>query len=308
MDPLRDPAGVLLVMDCYALSTMQKEHDMFLIKMVESDKIQLYYENKESGNAVGKLLDLPNWAYSYALALYRLEKPNGSQSSFVGKTTSTEALVSAIQTFPAIVEQLLIKTDQDVFGRSMETNWPTLLNSLRSMDSHPNDNSNYDAVVYNASKYACDLVSKIFVERNCTLWAGNEVLKWLHNAAVEAIARGEKQALCPSPALQRYSSIDPQIFDTRERLLPDEANPLDPALLEMCLVVDQNRRRFLRRGDRVGQPNPLDLLENPARNHADGLALGGRAVQQIDPDSPMLEVFLQSMLPWNHVEGLPPPR
>eukprot|EP00547_Thalassionema_nitzschioides_P007050 CAMPEP_0194207922 /NCGR_PEP_ID=MMETSP0156-20130528/6537_1 /TAXON_ID=33649 /ORGANISM="Thalassionema nitzschioides, Strain L26-B" /LENGTH=672 /DNA_ID=CAMNT_0038934797 /DNA_START=106 /DNA_END=2124 /DNA_ORIENTATION=+ len=306
MDPLRDPTGVLLIMDYYALSTMKEEHDIFLITMVESDKIRIYYEDKEVGNSVGKLLDMPNWAYAYAMALFRFEKSIDSSKSSVRNMTSTEALVSAIQTFPSIVEQLLVKNDQDIFGRSMEIDWPRLLNALRSMDSPPNNDSKYDAVVYHASKSACDLISKHFVERSCKLWAGTDILKWLHNAAVEAVSRGEN-ATCPSKALQRYSRFEHQTFDTREQLLPDEANPLDPSLLAMCLVVDQNRRRFLRRGDRAGRPDPLEVLENQARNGARGVVMGGRATQQIDPDSPMLEVFLQSMLPWNHVEGLPPP-
>lgn len=39
MDPLRDPLGVLLLMDYFALASMNDRHDKFLISLVESKKV-----------------------------------------------------------------------------------------------------------------------------------------------------------------------------------------------------------------------------------------------------------------------------
>ena len=35
--------------------------------------------------------------------------------------------------------------------------------------------------------------------------------------------------------------------------------------------------------------------------------LGGPPTGLVDPDLPLVEVFWRSFLPWNHVEGVPPP-
>jgi len=306
MDPLRDPTGVLLVMDYYALSTMNEEGNMFLIRMVESDKINIHYQD-EVGNFVGKLTDMPNWAYSYAMALYRLEKPVGGAKSFNGRLSSTDALVSAIQRFPNIVEQLLKENNHDFSGRSMITNWPPVLKDLQIMGSATKQDPKYDANVYHASISACDLISNFFVKKSSVLWEGADLLIWLYQAAVETISTEGKEeeepiAYYPSPALQRYCRINPETFDDRERLFPEEANPLDPMLLEMSLVVDPNRRRMLRPGGNRHN-NALEALENQARNEIRDLMIG----QEIDPDSPMLEELLQGMLAGNHLEGLPPP-
>lgn len=92
-------------------------------------------------------------------------------------------------------------------------------------------------------------------------------------------------------------------------MLPAEANPLDPALLALALVVNTNRRRILRRGNRIGNRHldPLEVLENRVRAAQEGIVIGGPPIHRINPDSPLLEVFWQSMLPWNRVDGVPPP-
>jgi hypothetical protein len=39
-----------------------------------------------------------------------------------------------------------------------------------------------------------------------------------------------------------------------------------------------------------------------------GHVFGGPPTGIVDPDWPIAEVFWRSLLPWNHVEGVPPPR
>jgi Transcriptional repressor TCF25 len=313
MDPLRDPMSVLVLLDFFALSTKTTAHDMFVINLVEKAKIALHYRDEESKEFVGKLTDMPNWAFSYALALYRVEQQSlGEETIGTDSMASKDALVAAIRRYPNIVEEMLRKNDISTTGRSTHLDWPPVLQKLNNMALPPSHQLGYDPIIYYATKSAGDVIATIFVQRSFKLWGDHGVQKWLYMAAVEAIsADPNDDDRLISPALQRYARIDKADFEGRFQLLPAEANPLDPGLLAISLVVDTNRRRFLRRGgDRGGQRNidPLEAVENRARAGMQGIVIGGPPVHDIDPDSPILEVLWQSMLPWNRVQGVPPPR
>jgi hypothetical protein len=43
LDPLRDPMGVLLALDHFALQTMSEASDVWLIELVDSQKVGLLY-------------------------------------------------------------------------------------------------------------------------------------------------------------------------------------------------------------------------------------------------------------------------
>ena len=308
MDPLRDPMSVLVALDYFALSTKTMEHDKFVVDVVQSGKIKLYYRDSESTEFTGKLTDMPNWAFSYALALYRLEQ--SESENLADAITAKDALVSAIRKYPGVVEEILRQNEISTTGRSTYTDWLPVLQSLRKLAVPPSGRAGYDPIVYYAAKSASDVIAKIFVQRSCKLWGGSDVQRWLYEASTDAVSEIPDEIYLPSPALQRYSRIDPADFEDRFRLLPAEANPLDPALLAMSLVVNTNRRRILRRGGRGGNHHldPLEVLDNRVRAAQQGIVIGGPPTHTINPDSPLLEVLWQSMLPWNHVEGVPPPR
>ena len=308
MDPLRDPMSVLVTLDYFALSAKTMENDMFVVDLVQNDEVQLYYRDGESTECIGKLTDMPNWAFSYALALYRVEQ---SESTISAETiTAKDALVMAIRKYPSLVEEILRQNEISTTGRSTYTDWLPVLQSLRKLALPPSGQAGYDPIVYYAAKSASDVIAKVFVQRSCKLWGGHDVQRWLYEASMDAVTEIPNEAYLPSPALQRYARIDPADYEDRFRMLPAEANPLDPALLAMSLVVNTNRRRILRRGDRAGNQHldPLEVLENRARAAQQGIVIGGPPTHRINPDSPLLEVLWQSMLPWNHVEGVPPPR
>jgi hypothetical protein len=270
------------------------------------DQITLHYRDESSREEYcGDLLELPNWAYSYALTLYRLSQAN--QDGATDKCD--EALQSAIRKFPAIVEELLIKNEVDVTGRSMRSDWPTVLRHLRTYCHNPVESENYNPITQHAARQASDLITKLFVQRSHALWNRDDILTWLYRNCTslfsgENVARLSRVPL--SPSLIRYARCDPADYEDRFQTLPMDANPLDPGLLAPALAVDPNRRRFLRRPD---MPAPheeeADLGLFPGQR---GVAIGGPPTHLIDPDSPMLEVLWRSMLPWNHVDGVPPPR
>jgi hypothetical protein len=296
-------------MDFFALSTMDIEHDLFVVRLVEGDKIMLHYKDEDQNNFVCGLREMPNWAYSYALALYRVECSLKSEYKAKGSVSSSDALESAITRFPNVVEKILVQSEVDILGRTTRMDWPLVLKLIQQSTLPPSQSPEYDPVLYHASRSVCDMISRIYVKRACELWKGDNTLLWLYRVAEKVVTQSQTLLFYPSPALQIYNKTDPVDFDDRFRLLPPEANPLDPGMLALSLVIDPRRRRLFRRAGGREADRRLDPLQALGpRNAEHGLVIGGPPTQTIDPDSPMLEVFLQSMLPWNHVEGIPAPR
>ncbi len=66
-----------------------------------------------------------------------------------------------------------------------------------------------------------------------------------------------------------------------------------------CQGQQQLQHRIIDAGERgAGGQDPLDILRQMLPE-----------VEIVDPDSPLLQLYLQSLLPWAHVEGVrPPPR
>jgi len=334
LDPLRDPMGVLLLLDYFGLMPKNNKYDKFLVNLVESNKvssfvglafcdcvsihgshctlttaeqISLNYKDDSSGKEYrGDLLELPNWAYSYALALHRLSQSADDDDI---SNRCDEALQSAIRKFPAVVEALLIKNEVDTTGRSMRTDWPTTLHDLCTYGSNPVESENYDPIIQHAASQASELITRIFVQRSHSLWSGGDVLVWLYKNCTSLFSESDdvkslgRLQLCP--ALIRYARCDPSDYEDRFQTLPQDANPLDPGLLAPALVVDPNRRRFLRRAD-AAHAQVQD--EGPNIFQGGGFVIGGPPTNVIDPDDPLVEVLWRSMLPWNTVAGVPPPR
>mmetsp|Transcript_32837 Transcript_32837/g.72059 ORF Transcript_32837/g.72059 Transcript_32837/m.72059 type:complete len:594 (+) Transcript_32837:769-2550(+) len=331
LDPLRDPMGVLLTTDYFALCSMKDEHARFVVDLVDSGTIRLHHKEGEV-HYDGELTDMPNWAFAYALALYRLkgsdaDNNEGDDRSDAVPTYSNradEALCAALTKFPPVLELLLEKNEVDVTGRSFQRDWPTVLSHFRMLTeaaskarpsgSEPSDadSLHHRAMATAAGAHAI----KIFVQRSHKLWSGDDVLQWLYNgcasvaaaAAAETNDEGSSSALKPftfHPALIRYMSVDPSDYEDAFTTLPADANPLDPALVAPALALDPNRRRLGRRmprgggGGDIGNDWQQQILEQMQ------LAGAGGEMLMIDPDLPLAEVFWRSLMPWNHVEGVP---
>lgn len=85
-DPDTDPLAMILTVDYYALRAKQYEW-----------LVQLYTEWESTNN----LSQLPNMAYSFALALFYLHKDNGDL------TAADDAIQYAVMMFPAVLRSLL---------------------------------------------------------------------------------------------------------------------------------------------------------------------------------------------------------
>ncbi|GKY91353.1 transcription factor 25 [Mayamaea pseudoterrestris] len=303
LDPLRDPMGVLLSLDSFCLATNAATDAKWLIDLVDSNSLHIYYKVTAEEVISCELQCLPNWAFSYALAKFRLYQDDDESEEL--KLEANAALQDAIKKFPTIVLRLLQANGVDAMGRSFRRDWKTVLDSHRN---HANQvvklwNDASDA----ANLQAFNLVCKIFIKQHSQLWSSDDVLDFMYNnlVAVMEADPSSSMPLSPNAALRRYAAADPANYDNSFPQLPQEANIVDPGLIAHAMNVDPNRGRFLRRGrrDNANHEDELDMF-------AAGMAqrgMLGQFMQEIDPDFPLLEVFLRSFLPWNRVAGVPPP-
>ena len=314
LDPLRDPMGLLLAMDHFALATNLTAIDQWLVQLVDSNQIQICYIDTEKQRRIYRceLLGLPNWMYSYALALHRLCQENPTEEA---EKRANEALRNAINRFPAVVGQLLQENEVDTTGRSFRRDWVTVLDfsteRARKLYNEWSASSvpGVDAVDMAATLQVTELIVKIFVMQNAKQWSDDGVLQWLYDNLKELKKTAPLDAPePPSLALMRYAEVDPANYDNKIPQFPPEANIIDPNLLAHAMMIDPNRGRFLRRENRpdLGEPrNGGDFVQGMGNPQ---FMFAGPPTNVINPDWPLVEVFWRSFFPWNRVEGIPPPR
>jgi hypothetical protein len=301
--------GVLLALDHYALAANAVQMDQWLVNLVESETIRVRYRDMRSSKTYRcTLLQLPNWAFSYALALFRLHSENPSENS---KSRADMALQAALGMFPHVVGLLLQDNEVDTTGRSFRRDWLSVLDFATDRSKQLRNewwsSTTVNTIILTATLQACDLIVKIFVLQNAKLYSDDDVLQWLFDNLEKIKSTSTKLPESPSPAMLRYASSDPSDYENKIQMLPPDVNIVDPNLIAHAMEVNTNRPRFIRRmprggGGEMGEHEAGAFAANrPPR-------LLGPPTNVIDPDWPMAEVFWRSFLPWNHVEGIPPPR
>lgn len=308
LDPLRDPMNVLLAMDHFALISNSVSNDQWLVDFVDSERVKIHYKDDASNEEYAcSLTDIPNWAYSYALALFRLER---HQSNSGAKEKADIAMKAALSKFPSVLEQLLVQNEINTSGRSFMVDWPSVLGFARDrgeqVENTLTPQAKADPVVRSCTSQAFDLISRIFVQQNFKMWNIDLLWRFAYKN-LKDLQENPAEVLPLQPAMMRYARCDPSDYDDRIQTMPADANPLDPGLVAHAMTIDTNRPRFLQRAARGGgMPDELELAM--AGLNLQGTVLAGPPTEMIDPDWPMLEVFWRSFLPWAHVEGVPPPR
>lgn len=136
LDPENDPLAIILLIDFYALRSKQYE---FLI--------QLYREWETSHN----LSLLPNMAYSYALALYHMNRMDESDV----------AIQYALAMFPGvlklIIDELSIQADSRVASHKY-----------------------FGPGCFSSSPLALQQLMQLYIARSTIVWSGDsEILMWL---------------------------------------------------------------------------------------------------------------------------------
>jgi hypothetical protein len=403
LDPQRDPMGVLLILDFYALANRRRNRRRngrsttaiatvevevgaaFIADLIESNMININHMDPLTGRHLRcRLKDMPNWAFSYALALYRLHEDGLSYDEYPlvvededprrGRAAVDDALIQALSRFPGVLPELLVAmniVESNVPGQysfrsgSSSMDWSTVLPFFNGVT-----NNHYNSADDRIARASGEHLTSIFVKKCHNLWKDEGVLRWLYECAVKvalgehnsckqqqqqqqqlktslavnmsdvsvgglheekdgnpnvhtSIAAEGKGTLPPlplhvmpsfSPALARYAQCDPSEYEEAFRTFPPEAIGLNPNILAPAMVaIDPNnvgRRRFFRQGRQQPQHrNDDEELGEGGHNVVDVLRRMLPEDEVLDPDSPLLQLYLQSLLPWAHVEGVrPPPR
>lgn len=151
------------------------------------------------------------------------------------------------------------------------------------------------------------------MRRSHKLWKPDDVQAWLY-AHCKAVVDEADHGTPPTPynddtvALTRYDRCDPDDYDDTFQTLPGDANPLDEAIVAPAMAWNPQRRRMLRQQQEQQQGGQFHanneevemqrlILEQIRRD---------RGATVVDPDAPLAEVFLRSMMPWATVDGVDP--
>jgi len=321
MDPLRDPRGVLLNLDHFALSTASSSSDRWLVNLVESDRVRIRYRDSDfdsDGDNIEArlpikayecgLLEMPNWAYSYSLALFRLSGDEPDDDGVEeAKRKADAAIIEAMKKFPSVVGLLLQENDVETSGRSFRRDWIPVLDyaSSRAMRQQNSwqDAGSTNPVLTAATLQAVDLIVQIFARQNARLWSDERTLQWMHDTLKELQGTDpDGVADPPSPALIRYVSSDTAQYDNKIPQLPQDVNILDPNLIQQAMVVDPNRGRFLRGNNNNNARGLAGWVGGGDRNIWQGedgamwmpdlvpRGLLGPPTHTVNPDWPLLEV------------------
>ena len=229
LDPLRDPSGILLSLDYYALAS-RRENDLdFVIELVRSE-LKVFHENFDGSCTSCNIICMPNWAYSYALALFwksrMLDDSDASSNTY---SKACQALRDAISAYPFMPELLLQKNNVDIQSRSFQMDWKPIVAYMKELNA-PRKN-----------ELSVSKISSIFIDRSYQLWSGDDVLKWLYEACTEVSNRstGDNVTIESNSikALRRYEAFDPIDFSNSFRQIPQDLNPLDPGLADVSFVT-----------------------------------------------------------------------
>lgn len=290
---------------------------------------------------------MPNWSYHYALALRRrelqqheeVEGKSDDETSSKFPTTANEALQTAISLHPSILSLLLEKNNTDIRSRSFRTDWPSVLPSLQKYSSMKLAvvSQGYDKVssifIQRSHKLWCadDTVSWLYENCQQVVQALEEkqptpinqdseskMADVVPSSSSSGTPQDDKRSSPPSftscLALDRYYNCNPQDFADRYQMLPGDGQFLDEQLINLAMEYNPDRRPLLRhqlRRNRQQQQHQLEgedmELQRMLLEQMQQAAGNGERVV-IDPDSPLAEIFLRSMMPWTRVQGVPPRR
>lgn len=294
--------GLLSVIDSYAICCHSESANQWIVNLVQSNLIQIQAEESTQCG----LLGMPNWAYSYALALFRI---SGSESD-----EARQAMQSAIWKFPGLVGLILQAAEVDTSGRSLRRDWITLVDKATELQVQQRNyflGGSVDTIAATAAFQAIDKLCNMFAGLSAKVWGDDEVQQFLYDNLNEAL--NNEQVSEPvfgtlQTGVMKYAQIRASDWQTRIQQLPEDANILDPGLVAQVMVIDTSRPRLLRRMQQQGM-DPREM-EQMLGGGAAGLGqrgqpiIGGPPTGLVDPDLPLMEVFWRSFLPWNHVEGV----
>ena len=105
--------------------------------------------------------------------------------------------------------------------------------------------------------------------------------------------------------LSRYNKCDPEDYQDRFQTLPGDENTLDENLVAPAMVWNPQQRNFIRSlQKKKQQPHHANQEEVELQRIFWEKMRRDNNMIMVDPadGSPLVEMFLRSMLPWNSVE------
>jgi hypothetical protein len=209
--------GVLLILDYYPLASRRRHRRpcmpplcndgrsvvttattwevevgaAFIVDLIESNLFFINHMNPLTGQHLScRFVDMPNWAFSYALALYRLYEDGqsddndtlnvGEEDPCHGRAAADDALVHALSRFPGILHKLLVAMNivkNNSPGRysfhsgSSNLDWSTVLPAFNDAARIDKD-SKEDHIAGGGGK----TLRNIFVKRCHNLWKEESVV------------------------------------------------------------------------------------------------------------------------------------
>ncbi|XP_053677555.1 transcription factor 25 [Anopheles nili] len=171
-DPVNDPLAMILIVDYYAIRAKQYE---WLVTLFEE------------WDATNNLSQLPNMAYSYAMALFHLNRTDAAD----------KALQYALLMFPGVLrplmDELSIQADSRVAGHNY-----------------------FGPSAYNKALVALQQLMSLYVCRSKLVWRDTELLPWLErnvNTVLDRVdAKEDVVAEYATKRSQRYANPPRQVL------------------------------------------------------------------------------------------------
>jgi len=263
VDPIQDPYCAFLMIDFFAL---------------RSNEYKLVIEVFEKLQPFCKLSLLPNWAFSYALAHFHLEKEDHSKSR--------KLLIDAILRFPSTISQLM-----DV----CKVNLPVSISPFQPV------------LAPNKSEHELELLITLFIERSNSLWKEPEVLDWWKSCATAAHKIIHSNS---TSSVELEAEYDPTVLKEYDELRKREYARSPLSIFRHVLVSDFKKvnswlpSEISNGAIMMHDPlPPLNSISDYSRPHRPSRQSNDER-NPYENDS-VLTAFLRSLLPWTTEGGQP---
>ena len=146
---------------------------------------------------------------------------------------------------------------------------------------------------------ACRRMAEEYTNQSHAQWGQDTHISWLRNIAAAAAGGGGGGAPPSSPPPQYKDSVESEFYENMVPCLPPGA--LDPQLLEMHYL--NGRMRVNPRHLREALDQHTDFRGN-VTDHMEAMRArtAARGIP-VDLDAPLMQLFWQTLLPWNIVDG-----
>ncbi|CAI5705308.1 unnamed protein product [Peronospora effusa] len=279
LDPQGDPMNVLLAIDYYALTSRQCQFlvDLFSSKTPVVDRVAT--NDTDSKKKGGKKASRD--ASDDITVLPNLQFSLALAHFFLGnETEAKDQLAAALLKFPTILKPLLEK----IAAHSSSASWQPILASRVFANARSVDGE------HSVLQHLLD----IYVTRNHSLWKVNDVQAFLLRSAQHALATptlvsANPQVLELPTCVDKYLRAVTADYSDDITTLPADHPMLQPPQMQNGQPVD---------------PEALNALARAQEEFEEG---------HLPADTNPLLLFLQTLLPWNHVQGAgqqqqPPPQ